>query len=146
MRADARAFQTRCAAPGTGIRIGHADETKAPGRLHRASPAVGAIETGHRGGLRSRNQARWLPTVGPQDGDAVRLFSRNGSNLASRFPAIMAAALKLKAERFIIDGEAVVPGPPGLSRFDELCRREGRRRQSLISRNAFRVRPTQQPA
>src|ERR1700675_3536127 len=60
-----------------------------------------------------------------RDGVEVRLFSRNGSNLAGRFPAIVAAALKLRAERFIIDGEAVVLGPDGLSQFDELRRREG---------------------
>jgi bifunctional non-homologous end joining protein LigD len=61
------------------------------------------------------------------DGAEVRLFSRNGSNLASRFPAIVAAALRLKAQRFLIDGEAVVLGPDGRSQFDELRRREGGR-------------------
>jgi bifunctional non-homologous end joining protein LigD len=41
-----------------------------------------------------------------------------------RLPAIAAAALLIKAKRFTIDGEAVVLGPDGLSRFDELRRRE----------------------
>src|SRR5579864_1709733 len=68
-----------------------------------------------------------------RDGADVRLLTRNGSNLAGRFPAIVAAALKLKAERFIIDGEAVVLGPDGLAQFDELRRREGGRRAILYA-------------
>src|SRR6202011_4763752 len=68
-----------------------------------------------------------------RDGDDVRLFSRNGSNLASRFPAIVAAALRLKAQRFLIDGEAVVLGPDGRSQFDELRRREGGRAAILYA-------------
>jgi bifunctional non-homologous end joining protein LigD len=41
-----------------------------------------------------------------------------------RLPAITAAAARIKAKSFTIDGEAVVLGPDGLSRFDELRRRE----------------------
>jgi ATP-dependent DNA ligase len=41
-----------------------------------------------------------------------------------RLPAIATAAARIKAESFPIDGEAVVLGPDGLSRFDELRRRE----------------------
>jgi bifunctional non-homologous end joining protein LigD len=40
-----------------------------------------------------------------------------------RLPAIAAAAERIKATSFTIDGEAVVLGPDGLSRFDELRRR-----------------------
>jgi hypothetical protein len=39
----------------------------------------------------------------------------NGYNLAERFPAIVAGATRLKAQSLIIDGEAVVIGPDGLS-------------------------------
>jgi bifunctional non-homologous end joining protein LigD len=39
-------------------------------------------------------------------------------------PAIAAAAARIKAKSFTIDGEAVVLGPDGLSRFDELRRRD----------------------
>jgi bifunctional non-homologous end joining protein LigD len=53
-------------------------------------------------------------------GDEVRLFTRNGYDWTDRFPAIAAAAEQLKADSFTIDGEAVVIGPDGLSRFDEL--------------------------
>jgi ATP-dependent DNA ligase len=41
-----------------------------------------------------------------------------------RLSAIAAAAERIKAKSFTIDGEAVVLGPDGLSRFEELCRRE----------------------
>jgi ATP-dependent DNA ligase len=53
-------------------------------------------------------------------GDEVRLFTRNGYDWTGRFPAIAAAAERLKADSFTIDGEAAVIGPDGLSRFDEL--------------------------
>src|SRR5262249_9182428 len=41
------------------------------------------------------------------------------------FSVIAAAAERLKAESFTIDGEAVVLGPDGLSRSEELQRRQG---------------------
>jgi ATP-dependent DNA ligase len=41
-----------------------------------------------------------------------------------RLAAIAPAAELIKAESFTIDGEAVVLGHDGLSRFDELSRRE----------------------
>ncbi len=59
-------------------------------------------------------------TIVRKDGGPVRLFTRNGYDWSGRFPAIAAAAERLKADSFTIDGEAVVIGPDGLSRFDEL--------------------------
>jgi ATP-dependent DNA ligase len=41
-----------------------------------------------------------------------------------RLPAIAAVAARIKAKSFTIDGEAVVPGPDGLSRFEDLLSRE----------------------
>ena len=46
---------------------------------------------------------------------------------AGKLPAIAAAAERIKARSFTIDGEAVVLGPDGLSRFDELRRRSAAR-------------------
>jgi len=54
----------------------------------------------------------------------VRLYSRNAYDWTIRLPAIAAAAGRIRAKSFTIDGEAVVLGPDGLSRFDELRRRE----------------------
>jgi ATP-dependent DNA ligase len=59
-----------------------------------------------------------------RDGPTVRLYSRNAYDWTARLPAIAAAAQRIKAKSFTIDGEAVVLGPDGLSRFDELRRRE----------------------
>jgi len=48
-----------------------------------------------------------------RDGPTVRLYSRNAIDLTARFSAIAAAAERIKAENFTIDGEAVVLGPEG---------------------------------
>jgi bifunctional non-homologous end joining protein LigD len=59
-----------------------------------------------------------------RDGPIVRLYSRNVIDWTARLPAIAVAARRIKANSFTIDGEAVMPGPDGLSRFEELRRRE----------------------
>jgi bifunctional non-homologous end joining protein LigD len=59
-----------------------------------------------------------------RDGPIVRLYTRNAEDWTARLPAIAAAAQRIKAKSFTIDGEAVVLDPNGLSRFDELRRRE----------------------
>ena len=38
----------------------------------------------------------------------VRLFTCNGYDWTDRFPAIVEAAARLKAQSFLIDGEAVI--------------------------------------
>ena len=58
-----------------------------------------------------------------RDGPTVRLYTRNAYDWTVQLPAIAAAAGRIKAKSFTIDGEAVVLGPDGLSRFDELRRR-----------------------
>ena len=57
-----------------------------------------------------------------RDGPTVRLYSRNAYDWTVRLAAIAAAARRIKAKSFTIDGEAVVLGPDGLSRFEELSR------------------------
>jgi len=59
-----------------------------------------------------------------RDGPTVRLYTRNAYDWTARLPAIAAGAERIRAKSFTIDGEAVVLGPDGLSRFDELRRRE----------------------
>jgi bifunctional non-homologous end joining protein LigD len=58
-----------------------------------------------------------------RDGTAVRLFTRRGYNWTDRYPAIVAAAAKLRAKSFTLDGEAVVVGANGVAVFDALHRR-----------------------
>jgi bifunctional non-homologous end joining protein LigD len=58
-----------------------------------------------------------------RDGEAVRLFTRRGYNWIDRYPAIAAAAARLRAKSFTLDGEAVVAGADGVAVFDALHRR-----------------------
>jgi bifunctional non-homologous end joining protein LigD len=59
-----------------------------------------------------------------RDGSEVRLYSRNATDWTARHRAIADGVGRIKAKSFTIDGEAVVLGPDGLSRFEELNRRE----------------------
>jgi bifunctional non-homologous end joining protein LigD len=58
-----------------------------------------------------------------RDGKAVRLFTRRGHDWTDRYPAIAAAAAKLRAKSFTLDGEAVVAGADGVAVLDALHRR-----------------------
>ena len=66
-----------------------------------------------------------------RDSDAVRLFTRRGYDWAERYPAIAAAAAKVRARSFTLDGEAVVCGPDGIAVFDALHRR-GTVREAIL--------------
>ncbi|MCK1420075.1 ATP-dependent DNA ligase [Bradyrhizobium sp. 182] len=57
-----------------------------------------------------------------RSGSNVDLRSKSGEDLARYFPEIVAAALSLKADRFTLDGEIVVPHGKGFS-FDALLQR-----------------------
>ena len=62
-----------------------------------------------------------------RDGSRVRCFTRGGHDWANRFPAIVDAALRLKATSFLIDGEAVIARDDGTPDFHALRnRRRGR--------------------
>jgi bifunctional non-homologous end joining protein LigD len=52
------------------------------------------------------------------------LFRCRGYDWTERYPAIVAAAGKLRARSFTIDGEAVVVGADGVAVFDALHRRQ----------------------
>jgi ATP-dependent DNA ligase len=54
-----------------------------------------------------------------RDGEKVFLQSKAGQPLARYFPAIVAALSKVKARRFVLDGELVIPIGRAFS-FDEL--------------------------
>src|SRR4029079_6605454 len=68
----------------------------------------------------ARDQARRLPDYRAQIGDLVRLQTRGGYNWADRYPWIVEAARALKVRSAVIDGEAVVCGPDGVSDFERL--------------------------
>ena len=57
-----------------------------------------------------------------RDGKNIELQSKSGQPLERYFPEIVAALLKLKASKFVLDGELVIPVKGGLS-FDDLLQR-----------------------
>jgi ATP-dependent DNA ligase len=57
-----------------------------------------------------------------RDGKSIELQSKSGQPLGRYFPEIVAALLKLKANKFVLDGELVIPFADGLS-FDHLLQR-----------------------
>jgi ATP-dependent DNA ligase len=57
-----------------------------------------------------------------RDGKKVELQSKSGQPLERYFPEIVEALLKLKASKFVLDGELVIPVKSGLS-FDDLLQR-----------------------
>src|SRR2546423_13016988 len=48
-----------------------------------------------------------------RDGPRVRCFTRGGYDRADRFPAIVEAASRLRAQSFLIDGEVMFVGRTG---------------------------------
>ena len=57
-----------------------------------------------------------------RDGQGIELQSKSGQSLGRYFPEIVAALVKLKATKFVLDGELVIPVKGGLS-FDDLLQR-----------------------
>src|SRR3954469_24802922 len=57
-----------------------------------------------------------------KDGAKVELMSKSGQTLTRYFPEIAQAVAKLKADRFVLDGEIVIPEGSGIS-FDALLQR-----------------------
>ena len=59
-----------------------------------------------------------------RDGDRVRLFTRRGYDWTQRYPWIVHTARRLRAARFLIDGEVVVCGGDGVADFERLRSRQ----------------------
>ena len=57
-----------------------------------------------------------------RDGDRIELQSKSGQSLTRYFPELVAATAALKARRFVLDGEIVVPDGRAFS-FDALLQR-----------------------
>src|SRR2546426_6214106 len=57
-----------------------------------------------------------------RDGEKVELQSKAGQPVGRYFPELVEALLKLKAKKFVLDGEIVVPVGKELS-FDDLLQR-----------------------
>jgi bifunctional non-homologous end joining protein LigD len=57
-------------------------------------------------------------------GKRVRLFTRGGYDWTKRDPWIVEDAMKVRRDRFVLDGEAVVLGVDGISDFEALYSRQ----------------------
>src|SRR3954466_287479 len=68
-----------------------------------------------------------------REGSRVRCFTRGGYDWADRFPAIVDAASRLKAQSFMIDGEVIVRRDDGLSDFNALRYRRAGKEASLVA-------------
>jgi bifunctional non-homologous end joining protein LigD len=74
--------------------------------------------------LDPRNKARRLSDDGARNGAGVRLFTRNGHDWTGRYPLIVQAARTLRAQSFLLDGEAVNCNEEGVPDFDVLRHRK----------------------
>jgi ATP-dependent DNA ligase len=61
-------------------------------------------------------------TILRRDGDRIELQSKSGQSLTRYYPELIAAAAKIKAKQFALDGEIVVPQGKAFS-FDDLLQR-----------------------
>jgi ATP-dependent DNA ligase len=66
-------------------------------------------------------------------------YSRNAYDWAVRLSAIAAAAERINAKSFTIDGEAVVLGHDALSRFEELSTSGGRSNCDPLCLRSYRA-------
>ena len=67
-----------------------------------------------------------------RDDQRVRCYTKGGHDWADRFPAIVAAALRIKATSFLIDGEAVIFNDDSTTDFNAL-RGKRQREAALIA-------------
>jgi len=74
-------------------------------------------------------------------GPEVRIITRGGYDWTSRYPAIVAAALRLPAQHFILDGEGVVEGDDGLPDFALLHSRRHDRCCHLVAFDLMQLGP-----
>ena len=71
--------------------------------------------------------------LGFRDGARVKLWSRRGADFTDRFPRIAEAVRRLPAERALLDGEAVVFRPDGMSDFAALLTRRCGEKATLVA-------------
>src|SRR5258705_2176946 len=67
-----------------------------------------------------------------KDRGHIQLRSRNDNNLTATYPTIHAAALKLKAETALLDGEIVALDPKGKPAFQALQHRSAHRNYAIV--------------
>ncbi|MET9764799.1 ATP-dependent DNA ligase [Streptomyces sp. NPDC006372] len=77
-----------------------------------------------------------------REGDSVRLYTRTLDDITDRLPEVTSAALKLRGERFILDGEVISFDEGGRPRsFQETAGRVGSRTDVATAARAVPVSP-----
>ncbi|MGW0336402.1 ATP-dependent DNA ligase [Streptomyces sp. NPDC003011] len=77
-----------------------------------------------------------------RDGDTVRLYTRTLDDITDRLPELTAAALELRGERFVLDGEVIAFDADGRPRsFQETAGRVGSRVDVPTAAEAVPVSP-----
>ncbi|MEU0072019.1 ATP-dependent DNA ligase [Streptomyces sp. NPDC006332] len=77
-----------------------------------------------------------------RDGDSVRLYTRTLDDITDRLPELTSAALELRGERFILDGEVIAFDAAGRPRsFQETAGRVGSRVDVTTAARAVPVSP-----
>jgi DNA ligase-1 len=77
-----------------------------------------------------------------RDGDTVRLYTRTLDDITDRLPEVTSAALELRGERFVLDGEVIAFDEDGRPRsFQETAGRVGSRVDVATAAEAVPVSP-----
>ncbi|WLW56785.1 ATP-dependent DNA ligase [Streptomyces sp. YU58] len=77
-----------------------------------------------------------------RDGEVVRLYTRTLDDITDRLPELTSAALELRGERFILDGEVIAFDEDGRPRsFQEIASRVGSRVDVTTAAEAVPVSP-----
>ena len=96
-------------------------------RIH--SSLLGLAVNDRRGAVNKARPAEptWggFPCLAFRDGDTIELRSKAGKSLTRYFPDVVSALLKLKPQRFVLDGELVI-SVDGVLSFEHLLGRMNR--------------------
>jgi len=68
-----------------------------------------------------------------REGDAVRVYSRRGSDFTLRFPRIAETVRRLKVRSVLLDGEGIVYDQNGMPSFDLIHSKQYDREVSLVA-------------
>jgi len=111
-----------------------------PMLAHTASSVAEAVEK--LGGCAVEEKLDGIRVQVHRDGEVVRLYTRTLDDITDRLPELTAAALELRGERFILDGEVISFDEDGRPRsFQETAGRVGSRVDVATAAEAVPVSP-----
>ncbi|WP_324784944.1 ATP-dependent DNA ligase [Streptomyces sp. H51] len=95
-----------------------------PMLAHSASSVAEAV--GKLGAVAVEEKLDGIRVQVHRDGDAVRIYTRTLDDITARLPEVAGAALRLRGERFVLDGEVIAFDAGGRPRpFQEIAGRVG---------------------